>query len=76
MDRARDWDVHLRQATGVRGFIALYEVLGLPSNKLASAATIKSAYKRMSLIWHPDKHHGMAVMMCSLARLVLFKLSG
>ena len=58
MRRAAEWDDHLRASTGVRGFAALYEVLGLPIGKLANAAAIKTAYKKMSLIWHPDKHHG------------------
>ena len=56
--KQQDWDEHLRKATGVRGFSALYEVLGLPTNKLAKEADIKSAYRKMSLLWHPDKHMG------------------
>ena len=58
MRRAAEWDDHLRAATGVRGFTALYEVLGLPVGKLANAAAIKAAYRKMSLLWHPDKHQG------------------
>lgn len=37
---------------------ARYEVLGLPTNKLAKAGEISKAYKTMSLMWHPDKHMG------------------
>lgn len=58
MRRAAEWDEHLRHATGVHGFTALYEVLGLPTGKLANAAAIKAAYRKMSLLWHPDKHQG------------------
>ena len=46
----------MRVATGVYGFKALYEILGLPANKLASQADIKKAFQRQSLLWHPDKH--------------------
>jgi len=48
----------LRQKTGVYGFTALYEVLGLPTNKLANKRTIKLAYHKLSLVWHPDKQNG------------------
>eukprot|EP00039_Didymoeca_costata_P018258 m.332768 g.332768 ORF g.332768 m.332768 type:complete len:430 (-) comp17004_c0_seq1:35-1324(-) len=58
MKKRHEWDEHLRRNTGVRGYIALYEVLGLPINKLANEATIKQAFRRVSLIWHPDKHMG------------------
>jgi len=55
-ERRREDAIHkLRVATGVHGFQALYEVLGLPPKKLASQAELKKAYQRMSLMWHPDK---------------------
>lgn len=56
--RKHDWEDALRQKTGVYGFTALYEVLGLPTNKLANKRTIKLAYHKLSLVWHPDKQNG------------------
>lgn len=56
--RKHDWEDDLRQKTGVHGFSALYEVLGLPTNKLANKRTIKQAYHKLSLVWHPDKQNG------------------
>jgi|AntAceMinimDraft_5_1070358.scaffolds.fasta_scaffold424706_1 curved DNA-binding protein CbpA len=32
----------------------LYETLGVPFN--ADLANVKSAYKRLALKWHPDRH--------------------
>jgi len=54
--RREDAEAKLREAAGVHGFKALYKVLDLPTNKLASEADIKQAFKRLSLIYHPDKH--------------------
>lgn len=51
-----DWTKELRDKSGVQGFAALYKILELPERKLASLDDIRSAYKRMSLLWHPDKH--------------------
>ena len=47
----------LRQQTGVFGFEKLYTLLEIvPSNRLASAATLRKAYHKASLKWHPDRH--------------------
>lgn len=51
-----DWTKELRDKSGVQGFAALYKILELPERKLASMDDIRSAYKRLSLLWHPDKH--------------------
>ena len=41
--------------TGAEEDVDPYEVLGLASHQ-ASAAEIKSAYRKLALKWHPDKH--------------------
>ena len=41
MKKRSEFDEQLRASTGVRGFVALYEVLGLPTNKLAKEKQIK-----------------------------------
>jgi hypothetical protein len=53
--RKEEWEAHLRQQTGVQGFQALYIVLGLPVNKLASKADITSRFKLLAMRHHPDK---------------------
>mmetsp|Transcript_27959 Transcript_27959/g.83787 ORF Transcript_27959/g.83787 Transcript_27959/m.83787 type:complete len:647 (-) Transcript_27959:23-1963(-) len=54
--RKEEWTAMLREQTGVDGFAALYRVLGLPERKLATAAEIKKAYHKRSLMFHPDKN--------------------
>ena len=47
----------LRQQTGVFGFQKLYALLEIvPNNRLASEATLRKAYHKASLKWHPDRH--------------------
>ncbi len=53
--RAREWEEHLRRATGVDGVHVLYEILGLPPRQLATKEAIRRAYRIMTLRYHPDK---------------------
>lgn len=54
--KKEEWEAHLRASAGVYGFAELYKVLELPPRKLADESTIRAAYKKMALKWHPDKH--------------------
>jgi hypothetical protein len=54
--RREEWKAHLASATGLEGHGPLYEILGLPTGKLASEADIKSVYKKLALKYHPDKN--------------------
>jgi len=56
LKKKEEWTAQLRDQAGVDGFEALYRVLGLPERRLATAAEIKKAYHRRSLMFHPDKH--------------------
>eukprot|EP00051_Salpingoeca_urceolata_P030642 m.9263 g.9263 ORF g.9263 m.9263 type:complete len:432 (-) comp3458_c0_seq1:106-1401(-) len=57
--RRAEAEERLRKAAGIEGFRALYELLGLNPKKLASETEIKGAFRRMSLVYHPDRQSGL-----------------
>lgn len=58
MKKKAEWAAEFRVRVGVDGYKTLYKILGLPENKVADENAIKIAYRKLALIWHPDKHPG------------------
>jgi hypothetical protein len=50
--------IHQLRDSGVYGYKELYNLLGLPDDKLAPMGAIKKAFQVQSLKWHPDKWSG------------------